>query len=53
MELTGRRRSRTKEVYGCEEGGWCKRKEYRGQGEMEEEDLLWQPLMGTAERKES
>lgn len=50
----GKRKAK-EEVYGYGEGrhagGWRYRGRCRGQKEMEMDDLLWQPLMGTAERR--
>ena len=51
IELPGRRkRGRLRRRYGCCEegygGGWCDGEDW----EIERYDLLWQPLMGSAER---
>ncbi|KAF7660419.1 hypothetical protein LDENG_00282150 [Lucifuga dentata] len=49
------KRKAKEEVYQCGErgraGGWRNRGRCRGQGEMETDDPLWQPLMGAAERR--
>lgn len=31
------------EVCGCSAGGWCDRRRYQRQGEMDADDLLWDP----------
>lgn len=54
MELLGRGK-RKPEFHGCSEGryakGRCDRGGYGGQGEMEGNDLLWQPLKAVAGKK--